>query len=126
MKLIVGLFLVVGCLVGMIFLVISTTQYMHVRNTPPPPPEQILMPAAADTLAMYGPPDSVGEKLRAEGADARAAIAREGGRGGPEFALHGPPRGTPSRAPGRRSAAALASVGRLPDEQARGLTASRP
>ena len=56
MKPILALLLVLGFLVGMVFLVISTTQYMHVRNAPPPAPEQFLtaegQPAAA--LSMYG------------------------------------------------------------------------
>jgi len=56
MKPILALLLVAGFLVGMCFLVVSTTQYMHARHDLPAVPEQVLTPAAAETLAMYGPP----------------------------------------------------------------------
>ena len=62
MKPILALLLVLGFLVGMCFLVVSTTRQMHARNELPPEPRQVLTAEAAETLAMYAPPPDPAEE----------------------------------------------------------------
>lgn len=58
MKPILALLLVATFLVGMCFLVVSTSQYMRERKPPPVVPSQYLTAAGGAALVMYGaPPD---------------------------------------------------------------------
>jgi len=74
----------------MCFLVISTTQYMHARDDPPAQPEQLLTAAAAETLAMYAPPQDPpqpqhGGPPAADPRGMRASLRKSYGvRGGPD------------------------------------------
>lgn len=90
MKPILALLLLATFLVGMIFLVVSTTGYMHARNDPPAEPEQVLTAAGLETFAMYAPPQDPPQPLHggppaADPRGMRASLRKSYGvRGGPD------------------------------------------